>query len=98
MDVRITPRGAGRSVRREIDNTWPGDKSGKPEFVIGTKWNKLGVDDGCNLLKTWWPGTESNRRRQPFQGCLPTMLSGSESAQMEVKKGAKSGHLKDQLG
>ena len=20
-------------------------------------------------MKTWWPGTESNRRRQPFQGC-----------------------------
>src|ERR1700720_2402183 len=25
----------------------------------------------------WWPGTESNRRRQPFQGCaLPTELPG----------------------
>src|SRR5262249_12533808 len=23
----------------------------------------------CKLLKRWWPGTESNRRRQPFQGC-----------------------------
>ena len=22
-----------------------------------------------NLLKIWWPGTELNRRRQPFQGC-----------------------------
>jgi hypothetical protein len=20
-------------------------------------------------LILWWPGTESNRRRQPFQGC-----------------------------
>src|SRR5215467_5321442 len=29
------------------------------------------------LLATWWPGTESNRRRQPFQGCaLPTELPG----------------------
>ena len=28
-------------------------------------------------LRTWWPGTESNRRRQPFQGCaLPTELPG----------------------
>ena len=29
-------------------------------------------------MKTkWWPGTESNRRRQPFQGCaLPTELPG----------------------
>ena len=29
------------------------------------------------MLKRWWPGTESNRRRQPFQGCaLPTELPG----------------------
>src|SRR5258708_5382363 len=29
------------------------------------------------LGKLWWPGTESNRRRQPFQGCaLPTELPG----------------------
>ena|ERR1700674_2914525 len=27
--------------------------------------------------RRWWPGTESNRRRQPFQGCaLPTELPG----------------------
>ena len=31
----------------------------------------------AKLLKMWWPGTESNRRRQPFQGCaLPTELPG----------------------
>jgi hypothetical protein len=35
----------------------------------------------CKLLIfkefRWWPGTESNRRRQPFQGCaLPTELPG----------------------
>ena len=31
----------------------------------------------CKLLKTWWPGTELNRRRQPFQGCaLPPELPG----------------------
>jgi len=23
----------------------------------------------CKSLKMWWPGTELNRRRQPFQGC-----------------------------
>jgi hypothetical protein len=28
-----------------------------------------------NLLKTWWPGTELNRRRQPFQGCSHPSLS-----------------------
>src|SRR5215469_111613 len=28
-------------------------------------------------LKQWWPGTELNRRRQPFQGCaLPPELPG----------------------
>ena len=31
----------------------------------------------ANVLKTWWPGTELNRRRQPFQGCaLPPELPG----------------------
>src|SRR6201999_3419367 len=30
-----------------------------------------------NFKELWWPGTESNRRRQPFQGCaLPTELPG----------------------
>src|SRR5579862_4654077 len=28
-------------------------------------------------FRMWWPGTESNRRRQPFQGCaLPAELPG----------------------
>src|SRR5208282_4829018 len=31
----------------------------------------------CNCLRIWWPGTELNRRRQPFQGCaLPPELPG----------------------
>jgi hypothetical protein len=42
------------------------------------------VDEGLrispNSLKTWWPGTELNRRRQPFQGRLPNRPSGLESA------------------
>ena len=25
----------------------------------------------AKLLKYWWPGTESNRRRRPFRGRLP---------------------------
>ena len=38
---------------------------------------------GPHVLKIgrlgWWPGTELNRRRQPFQGCaLPTELPGLE--------------------
>ena len=35
----------------------------------------------CFVLK-WWPGTESNRRRQPFQGCaLPAELPGRVKSQ-----------------
>src|SRR5215469_13283500 len=55
----------------------------------GWNWNQLepkpGVGVFVSLLKTWWPGTESNRRRQPFQGCLPTLLSGSDSTQISWK-------------
>ena len=30
-----------------------------------------------SVEKEWWPGTESNRRRRPFQGrALPTELPG----------------------
>src|SRR6202167_5686459 len=32
---------------------------------------------GRNCYGMWWPGTELNRRRQPFQGCaLPPELPG----------------------
>ena len=29
-----------------------------------------------SACKIWWPGTELNRRRQPFQGCSHPSLSG----------------------
>src|SRR5260370_1043228 len=36
-----------------------------------------GLTIAHNSLKRWWPGTELNRRRQPFQGCaLPPELPG----------------------
>src|SRR5271170_591221 len=49
----------------------------------GARYRKRGLEflaaDKCFSL--WWPGTESNRRRQPFQGCaLPTELPGRNSA------------------
>ena len=38
------------------------------------------MEPGCKLLILWWPGTELNRRRQPFQGCaLPAELPGHEA-------------------
>ena len=49
----------------------------EPEIGIGTVMEQMPATAACRLLKMWWPGTESNRRRQPFQGCaLPTELPG----------------------
>ena len=36
-----------------------------------------GLTTSPNLLKTWWPGTELNRRRQPFQSWIQSALSTS---------------------
>jgi hypothetical protein len=48
----------------------------------------LAVDAGLtisrNSLKTCWPGTESNRRRQPFQGCALPMAIFVERAPMRM--------------
>jgi hypothetical protein len=38
---------------------------------FGMKWNETAFWKVCKLLKRWWPGTEPNRRRRPFQGCYP---------------------------
>src|SRR5437763_14559818 len=38
-------------------------------------------DDFPKSFEMWWPGTELNRRRQPFQGCaLPPELPGHFAA------------------
>jgi hypothetical protein len=39
------------------------------------------MEIATNYFEIWWPGTELNRRRQPFQGCaLPPELPGHLSA------------------
>src|SRR5215469_1046258 len=46
---------------------------------IGTQMGPSKISDVRKSLIKWWPGTESNRRRQPFQGCaLPTELPGQD--------------------
>jgi hypothetical protein len=40
---------------------------GTTDLNFGTEWNRNRVWIGTKSLKTWWPGTELNRRRQPFQ-------------------------------
>ena len=41
---------------------------------FGMKWNETAFWRACKLLKMWWPGTELNRRRQPFQGWYLQLL------------------------
>jgi hypothetical protein len=41
---------------------------GVPPTMEGFLVVEEGLTISHNLLKTWWPGTELNRRRQPFQG------------------------------
>ncbi len=49
--------------------------SSTTSFLSPTTWAVLPVSSVVSARCGWWPGTESNRRRQPFQGCLPSRLS-----------------------
>src|SRR6478672_12484151 len=52
-----------------------------PPTIEGSFAVERGLTISPNSLKIWWPGTELNRRRQPFQGCaLPPELPGHVSA------------------
>ena len=45
---------------------------------------------GRNCFEMWWPGTELNRRRQPFQGCaLPPELPGHVSQPVHPPRAAR---------
>jgi hypothetical protein len=51
-------------------------------------WSQTGWDDVAKCWKMWWPGTELNRRRQPFQGCaLPPELPGHISKTRPLEAG-----------
>src|SRR5258708_27511274 len=48
-------------------------------YVICTSGLKLMFLAATKSFRMWWPGSELNRRRQPFQGCaLPTELPGQD--------------------
>jgi hypothetical protein len=65
---------------------------------FGMKWNETAVWRAYKLLKTLWPGTESNRRRQPFQGRLPIRRSGSKSVYVIDLRGVVHQLIWDHLG
>src|SRR5580704_6767901 len=49
-------------------------------FAYSSRDRNLSFLAAAKCLKRWWPGTELNRRRQPFQGCaLPPELPGHVS-------------------
>jgi hypothetical protein len=49
---------------------------------------------GFMRLLKWWPGTELNRRRQPFQGCaLPPELPGHISKPVCRLRAARTVHF-----
>jgi hypothetical protein len=49
---------------RLLDGKFVRQTPGKP--IFDTKWDGIGLRRAPKL-KTWWPGTELNHRRQPFQ-------------------------------
>ena len=69
----------GRAAEGPMDGEKAADKSSglAPARIL---WAYCGLAQSMEFrisaLKSWWPGTESNRRRQPFQGCsLPFVSS-----------------------
>jgi hypothetical protein len=44
-------------------------------LTAGSNGMKTAQRATLSYEKTWWPGTELNRRRQPFQGCIHPSLS-----------------------
>src|SRR5580698_5726383 len=44
-------------------------------FAYSSRDRNLSFLAAAKCLKRWWPGTELNRRRQPFQGCSHPKLS-----------------------
>ena len=62
-----------RSCPKKPTPNEPHSGEGKSQRAksFGMEWNETAFWKVCKLLKKWWPGTDLNRRRQPFQGCDP---------------------------
>src|SRR5579864_1756535 len=68
---RGSARGSGHHARCDGCST----RVGKLKNGLATGYGK--TLELANCFRLWWPGTELNRRRQPFQGCaLPPELPG----------------------
>ncbi len=52
----------------------PVQRDGRPVYKVSG--NVSVQPDAGNCRMCWWPGTELNRRRQPFQGHNPPLPSG----------------------
>jgi hypothetical protein len=79
-----------RSARRDL----------KPNLV--TEWDENGAT-GNAKFEIWWPGTELNRRRQPFQFLTPWKTSGGrlkcfKSRERHANRGLKSSVQNQPIG
>jgi hypothetical protein len=51
----------------EMKLRWPLPNAAFPPTIKASFAEDGASRNSPNSLKTWWPGTELNRRRQPFQ-------------------------------
>jgi hypothetical protein len=59
-------------------------------WIVGWKFPLFAT----KYFEMWWPGTELNRRRQPFQGCaLPPELPGHVSKPAQPPRAARIVHF-----
>ena len=68
---RRSARGSGKNARCD------GCQTGVGKLKNGLATGYGQIQERAKPFRMWWPGTELNRRRQPFQGCaLPPELPG----------------------
>ena len=56
-----------RVVPPDLGNIGPSSEQDRQLGIVEPIVAKTGWDDALSACKIWWPGTELNRRRQPFQ-------------------------------
>ena len=74
----------------DLDRAWT-------QFDVSSEFRTAGSELKCFVLR-WRPGTESNRRRQPFQGCFTDTVKWFEINASCRLTGACTGIIEYSLG
>jgi len=64
-----------RVVPPDLGNIGPSSEQDRQLGIVEPIGAKSGGTMSLSACKIWWPGTELNRRGQPFQGCSHPKLS-----------------------